>query len=410
MRPSVLVLTSTLPRFTDDPEPGFVLHLSKELTKYFDVTVLAPMGEGAELEEKLGDLRICRYRYAPFRAWETLAYPGGIMPRLRNEPWRWVQVPMLMLGLWFAIRRLQKKTPFDLLHAHWLIPQGLVALLARRRGSRSTLVCTSHGGDIHSLMDSPAKPLLSWVLGQADCLTTVSPLLLEEAETLVRGGLRHGATIPMGVDVQAFGNWAGTTGSTAPNTDVPRLLFVGRLAEKKGLRFLLDALAQPVLAGKKLVLSIAGDGPLRPELEAQTRALGLEYRVEFLGAVPYREVSELMSHSDIFVAPSVIASDGDCDGLPTVILESVAKGLAVITTPVGGIQQIIQDGITGRLVSPEDPVDLARAIEELLSSQELRSRLAAAALEKIALFDWQVIAARYADLFQQLLSKKPVVS
>ena len=105
-RKQVLVLTSTLPRFADDPEPGFVLHLSKALTKFFDVTVLAPMGECAEPEEQVGDLRICRYRYAPFRAWETLAYPGGIMPRLRSEPWRWIQVPMLMFGLWRAIWRM----------------------------------------------------------------------------------------------------------------------------------------------------------------------------------------------------------------------------------------------------------------------------------------------------------------
>jgi glycosyltransferase involved in cell wall biosynthesis len=406
-RPNLLVLTSTLPRFADDPEPGFVLNLSKALTADFDITVLAPMGEGAPIEETVDGLSIIRYRYAPFRSWETLAYPGGIMPRLRQQPWRWAQVPMLMLGLIAAVRRLHGQRQFDLIHAHWLVPQGLAVLCALPDARRPPMVVTSHGGDLHILGHSPAAGLIRWVLQRSSALTTVSPLLADEAKALLGHEPPNLAVIPMGVDVEKFSKKRMTTRSCSRQDGEVRLLFVGRLAEKKGVRFLLEALATRTLSQKPVRLQVAGDGPLRQDLEQQARYLKVDHRVEFLGGVPYRQVSELMTAADILVVPSVEAADGDSEGLPTVILEGMAAHLVVVTTPVGGIRQAIDDQCTGRLVPPADAAALAEVLAGLLESPAERQRLAANAFEAVQAYDWKQIAQRYAELLKAVLRGRP---
>jgi len=404
----LLVLTSTLPRFEGDPEPSFVLHLAQALSERFEVTLLAPMGPQARTWEKCQDVEIHRYRYAPFRRWETLAYPGGIMPRLRAEPWRWLQVPLLMAGLWRAIRRLQHTHRFDIIHCHWLIPQGLAAVLALNRRRRPPLVVTSHGGDIYTLMKWPTRHLLRWVLKRSTAVTVVSDRLLE----MVRGfaGKHAGKVtmIPMGVATESFNrqqrapDWAEQL-----NLQEPVVLFVGRLAEKKGLTYLLDALVQPTLRDKEFTLAIVGDGPLRADLEHQTQELELGDKVRFLGPLAYARLPRCFASADLVAAPSIHASDGDCEGLPTVILEAMASGTAVVSTPVGGITQVIRDGETGRLVPERDAESLAVALAELLNAPSRRKRLADHGLHAVQDFSWKRIGNRYAEVLSHAMDSPP---
>lgn len=400
----LLVLTSTLPRFEDDPEPGFVLHLSAALQAHFDVSILAPMGEGAEESAMLSGVPIKRYRYAPFRAWETLAYPGGIMPRLRKDCWRWVQVPMLLYGLLRAIRRAHQQEGYDLIHAHWLIPQGVAALAALPAGQRPPLVLTSHGGDLHTLAHSRVAFLLRWVLSRAQGLTTVSPALESLAKDLQASPIENAAVIPMGVDVEKFQDVTARVAKASSNDGLMRFLFVGRLAEKKGVRFLLDALTVAPLNGRQLEVQIAGDGPLLEGLKAQAERLNLLNKVRFLGAVPYREVAQLMAAADVVVVPSVEAADGDCDGLPTVMLEAMASRRLVIGTPVGGITQVLKDGVTGRLVPSQDSQALAQAMLDCIDQPDTREGMVSEAYRVVQDYDWKVIAARYAAVLNRALA------
>lgn len=382
-----------------------MLHLCAALGKYFDITLLAPMGDGARPQETLSGVHVERYRYAPFQAWETLAYPGGIMPRLRRQPWRWAQVPFLMLGQMRAVRRLHAECQFDLIHAHWLVPQGLAALMALTGRKRPPLVVTSHGGDLHTLAHSRLAFLLRWVLARSQGLTTVSPLLAENAKALQTEPMDNAAIIPMGVDVATFSGAARTASSANMDEQMLRLLFVGRLAEKKGLRYLLDALDRSPLSGQRVMLQIAGDGPLAGELRAQAEMLDLGAKVQFLGGVAYREVPGLMAAADMVVVPSVEAADGDCDGLPTVILEAMAARSLVVSTPVGGIRQVLDDGQTGRLVPPKDADALAGAISALIDDPQARQQMVANAFERVQGYDWSVIARRYADVLNLALQR-----
>ena len=128
--PRLLVLTSTLPRWQGDTEPAFVESLSLELARSFDVTVLAPHARGAASDEKRQHedrtIRIRRFRYF-IPGLESLAYEGGIMANLRRNPFRVLLVPFFLVAQLFAIARLHRRQHFDAVHAHWLIPPGLVA-------------------------------------------------------------------------------------------------------------------------------------------------------------------------------------------------------------------------------------------------------------------------------------------
>ena len=154
-RPRLLVLTSTYPRWRNETEPGFVHELSRRLTDQFDVRVVGPHAPGALRHENMDGVEIRRFRYAPVRL-QTLVNDGGIVTNLKRQPWKWLLVPSFILGLfWSTWREIRRWRP-DVVHAHWLIPQGLVMALLSALSSRTPpYVVTSHGADLFALRTWP---------------------------------------------------------------------------------------------------------------------------------------------------------------------------------------------------------------------------------------------------------------
>jgi glycosyltransferase involved in cell wall biosynthesis len=173
---------------------------------------------------------------------------------------------------------------------------------------------------------------------------------------------------------------AEATGSTAGGP----VLCVARLVAKKGIDTLLDAVA--LLAGDRpeLHVEIAGDGELRDELEARAVDLGIDGRVRFLGSVSSVEVQAAYARASMLVLPCRIDADGDRDGMPTVILEAMARALPVVSTDVIGISEMVVHGLTGMLVGPDDPEALARAIDRVWSNPALANELGANGRSSVA--------------------------
>lgn len=163
----------------------------------------------------------------------------------------------------------------------------------------------------------------------------------------------------------------------------PVILSIARLVEKKGLSDLI--LAADILRqrGRRFQVEIVGDGPLRRSLEVQVKRLGLHDQVRFLGPLPHERLSRIYQRVCLFALPCVVAADGDRDGIPNVLLEAMASGVPVVSTPVSGIPEVIRSETEGLLVSPNSPAGLADALDRLLDSAELRERLALAARAKI---------------------------
>ncbi len=163
--------------------------------------------------------------------------------------------------------------------------------------------------------------------------------------------------------------------------DPVRMVCVARAVEKKGLRRLLDALAllPPDLSWR---LDHYGGGDLLAELKAKAVALGLDGRSTWHGPQPHRVVLTALDGSDLFVLPAVVGGDGDRDGIPNALLEAQARGLAVVASRVGGIDEVVADGRTGRLVAPGDVEALQRALSEMIRSPSARQDLGTGALEQ----------------------------
>jgi glycosyltransferase involved in cell wall biosynthesis len=382
-RPPLLVLASTVPATAGDGTPGFVEDLARALGDRYDVTVLAPRVDPAPAERTFPGGRVVRFGYLP-RPWERLA-DGAILENLRARRWLWVQVPVLVLAETVAAwRELRRRQP-TCVHAHWLLPQGLVAVLV---AGRVPVVVTVHGADVYALTGRPLRALQSLVLRRAAWVVAVNADLRDRLVALDADPGRI-SVLPMGVDVDAVAR------SAAHRHAVPgRIAFVGRLVEKKGLQDLLAGLrAAPPDAPWSV--DVVGDGPWRDRLQEQ--AVGLPVR--FLGPLDHESALTVIADAEVVVVPSSASSSGDRDGLPVVLLEAMAAGKAVVATSVPGIEDVVRPGHDGLLVPPGDPAALASAVSDLLSDAELRARLGASAARTAGMHTVAATAASYATYF-----------
>lgn len=402
-RPVVLVLASTYPRWRDDPEPGFVHELCRRLTASFGVIALVPDAPGADPNGMFDGVEVIRYRYAPRRL-ETLVNNGGIATNLRRSRWKWLLVPGFLLSQYLAARRLLKHRRVDVIHAHWLLPQGLIARRLKQVADVPYLV-TSHGGDLFGLRGRALNALKRSVAAASSAMTVVSSAMREEA---VRVGLQPPriTVLPMGVDMRD---------RFVPDPTVQRgsdeLLFVGRLVPKKGLVHLLDAMPAVLAQRPGATLTIAGFGPEERALKAQSGRLGIAAHVSFLGAMAQSELPALYRRASLFVAPFIRDDSGNQEGLPVVLMEAIGCGCPVLVGEVAGIEDLLGDARADVCVKPGDSHALAAAIVARLGNPE-QARLRAIAIRKAAAdrIDWQNIADGYAQQLQQCIDAPRVVA
>lgn len=391
--PRLLVLSSTYPRWAGDPEPGFVHELCARLTATFEVHVVCPHAPGALSEGELDGVRVHRFRYAPSRL-ETLVQGGGILGNLRQRPWKWLLVPFFFIGLAIKTWRLNRRLRPACIHAHWIIPQGLVlAGLGLLRAGLPPFLLTSHGGDLFALRGWPFERLKRAVVRRAAVVTVVGGAMAAEA---VRLGVSPGRVrvASMGVDFE-------TRFTPGPPEGRRRgeILFVGRLVEKKGLAHLIEAMPAIVERQPDARLLVAGGGPEEAALRALADHTGVAGRVEFLGALPQAALPDLYRRASVFVAPFVVAADGDREGLGLVTVEAIACGCPVVVGDLPVLDDLFTAAEADLRVDPRRHDQLAGCIaaqlempaEACARALQLRDRLATR-------FGWEPIAHAYARL------------
>jgi glycosyltransferase involved in cell wall biosynthesis len=162
----------------------------------------------------------------------------------------------------------------------------------------------------------------------------------------------------------------------------PSIVAVGRLITKKGFADLVRACRLLLDRGKSFRCEIIGEGPLEQEFREQIAQLGLQSHVELLGPRPQHEIREHLAAGTVFVLPSVVEADGGMDNLPTVIMEAMAAGLPVVSTPIGGIPEMVLQNETGFLVPSGDVAALAGAIEKVINDRSLAQKLGRTGYER----------------------------
>jgi glycosyltransferase involved in cell wall biosynthesis len=398
--PKLLVLASTYPRWQGDHEPGFVHELCRRMQGRFDVTVLTSHADGACAEEVIDGVKVVRYRYAPALL-ETLVYGGGIAANLRRSAWKYALVPGFLLAQYVRARQLLRKERYHAIHAHWLIPQGLIArALGKHFGT--PFVVTSHGGDLYGLRGSRLRQWKRDVAKSSAAMSVVSSAMADEARAqgLEPPRLR---VLPMGVDLQH---------RFVPDESMARqsdeLLFVGRLVPKKGLRHLLDAMPTIVSQRPGVMLTIAGFGPDEQALRAQVDALGLSAHVRFLGAVPQHALPALYRRASLLVAPFVRDESGDQEGLPVVLMEAIGCGCPVVAGRVQGVEDLLGAYHAQLSVDARDASRLASAVTDLLNRPaEALAQARDLRASAMGFIDWEPIAQQYGDLIADGMRPDP---
>ncbi|MGD9502735.1 MAG: glycosyltransferase [Methyloceanibacter sp.] len=408
MKPKLLITTSTLPSDEHDPEPRFVLDLAFGLSRHFEVCVLAPRHQGASETAAFGDVEVRRYAYAP-RRWETLTYPGAILDRLRQRPARWGLAPLLLAGLYRHTRHLLASRKFACVHAHWLVPQAAVQSLFAPSRLRTPYIGVAHGADVYAMNGIAGAAMLRRAVSEASGIVAASrPLVATLRERFpAQMARRPTAVIGMGVDTQKFSPAArGKDANPFSGLRRPLILYVGRLSEKKGIAFLLRAMAVEPLKSLAASLAIIGSGPLDQSLKALCKEMSLGDRVHFYPACAHDSLAEYIAAADLLCVPSVTARDGNQEARPTVLVEAAACGVAAVASDVGGIGDWIDDGLNGRLVPPSDPAALSYALADLLRQPERMQQMGRVARQKALDQSWSAVADRYAEFTLDAIGRR----
>jgi glycosyltransferase involved in cell wall biosynthesis len=285
--------------------------------------------------------------------------------------------------------------PVTHLHAHFAHDPTMVAMFTHRL-TGIPYSFTAHAKDIY-LKTTPE--VLRAEAQQAQAVVTCTEYnrkYLADEVGLTPKGKVH--CIYHGLDLSQFKfQWP-----RVPQTGAPLILSVARLVEKKGLNDLLCAADLLRRRGRSFQIEIIGDGPLRQALKAQAEQLGLNGQLRLLGDVSHDSVCRAYQRASVFALPCIVAADGDRDGIPNVLAEAMASGLPVVATPVSGIPELIESEQQGLLVPPSNPLQLADALERLLTQPELCGRLARAARDKVeTCFSLEGASTRLLALFQR---------
>jgi phosphatidyl-myo-inositol dimannoside synthase len=403
----ILCVTSNYPRWAGDSTTPFVLHLAQDLQALgWQVDVLAPHAPGAARSETLGGVHVERFRYLwPARA-QTVCYQGGALINLRKNPLNKLKLPALVAAETLAIARRLRRGHYDLLHSHWILPQGFTGRIARAI-SPLPHVLTVHGGDIFGLRGK----LMGWfkrsALHGADAVT-VNSSVTRQAVVDTAGPLPRLETIPMGVSIAPANprqqDLARQLRAAHRRGTGPLLLFIGRIVEEKGVADLIHAVALLRETYPDVHAVIVGEGQERPAMQRLADQAGVAAHITFTGWVEPTDIPAYLRAADVFVGPSRAAPDGWVEAQGLTFLEAMANGTPVIATRCGGIMDIVLDGETGLLCDQQDREGIAAAVRRLLDEPQLGRRLTATATERVAQgFSRAASAENFARLFADLL-------
>lgn len=389
----ILVITSVYPLTPDGNHGAFIREVIVRLQSTgARFTVFAPAYEGSK-SYVLEDVKVHRFRYCP-KPFENLVRDGA-PTKIQRQPLYLLAAALYIILGTFQLFWLCVRSRPDLLHVNWPFPHGLMAWPASKLLG-IPMVFSFYGGELLLAKKFPfVANILRWLLPAAREITVISSFTHGLVRQLVAS--QPLTLIPYGLTIEA------KLAKVRQQSEVPRLLFVGRLDERKGVRYLLEALPL-ILAEQQVKLRIVGKGILEAELKAQCQKLRLDAVVDFLGFVTKEELAEEYATCDIFVLPAIVDSKGDTEGLGIVMIEALAHAKPVVATAVGGIPDVITPEVTGKLVPQKNPEALAKAIVDLIGDPEIAAAMGQKGLLDIQdRFNWNRIVPLWENVFNSAL-------
>ncbi|RKZ27900.1 hypothetical protein DRQ26_02250 [bacterium] len=392
----VLHIVTAFPRSDDEDSmtPWLISLLRGLEQRGVKNTVLAPSYKGLGNQTVFG-IDVRRYRYF-FRKYEDLTHDEATPVRLSRKPWYLLWVPFMLLAGRRAVKKLLKKENFDVVHIHWPIPMAFVGATAY--GKLPTIL-HFYTAETSMIRRFPIiKPFFRRYIRDADEVIALTSYGAEQARSVYDRSIKivpYGNKFPEKIPTIRF-----------PDEDRPRrILFTGRLVERKGVKYLIQAMPK-ILSRIDAELTVVGFGSILDDLKNLARDIGVGEKVHFTGLVPADEKERHYRDCDVFVLPACFDRHGDTEGQGVVLLEALSYGKPVIASAVGGIVDIVKDGHSGLLVPEKDPDALAEAIIRVLTDKELYIKLAKDGYEyAIQKFSPSVVEKAIVDVYEALLKK-----
>lgn len=391
----VLFVTSTFPRSETDDQVPWLLELALVLRDTgVDLEVLAPTYAGLESHEVHGIL-VHRYRYFTKKR-EVVTHEAGAMNNMVGR--RDLMLPAFSLvgaGM-AAAARLCRNGGYDAIHSHWPLPMGLPAQAgAWTAKSNPRLVATFHGAEValakRKVQYQPVLRRLTRNLDAAIANSTSTAATVRELTGV------EATVIPFGPPRGAVNLDRAPEEAEATEDDLPIVLAVGRMIERKGFPVLVRAAKR--LRGRARVV-IVGGGEYEPVVRREIERHEVGDVVRLAGRLSNEELSELYGRCAVFCLPAVVDSRGETEGLGVVLIEAMSHGKPVVASRLGGIVDAVENGQNGLLVPPDDPTTLADTLLRVAEDKELANHLGEAGRERAKkLFSWESIAERHLALY-----------
>lgn len=391
----VLFVTSTFPRSETDDQVPWLLELALVLRDTgVDLEVLTPTYAGLESHEVHGIL-VHRYRYFTKKR-EVVTHEAGAMNNMVGR--RDLMLPAFSLvgaGM-AAAARLCRNRGYDVIHSHWPLPMGLPAQAgAWTAKSNPRLVATFHGAEValakRKVHYQPVLRRLTRNLDAAIANSTSTAATVRELTGV------EATVIPFGPPRGAVNLDRAPEEAEATEDDLPIVLAVGRMIERKGFPVLVRAAKR--LRGRARVV-IVGGGEYEPVVHREIERHEVGDVVRLAGRLSNEELSELYGRCAVFCLPAVVDSRGETEGLGVVLIEAMSHGKPVVASRLGGIVDAVENGQNGLLVPPDDPTTLADTLLRVAEDKELANHLGEAGRERAKkLFSWESIAERHLALY-----------
>ena len=394
-KPTIVCVCSCYPRHNTDNAGIFLRFLNQNLSlKGYNIIVLAPHHDKIINNIKDRNISIVYFRYF-FRKFECLAYGAGVLPNIKRHPLNVLLIPFFLISQILSLFRICIQKKPDIIHAHWIIPQGLVAVIIGKF-FKIPVLATTHGVDAFSLQSRLLKWFKAFTLKNCAAWTANTETTAVNLDAK-KEFLNKLTIIPMGINTSVF---------TKNNKNVPHstqrenflILFVGRLIELKGVLLLIDAFKMLSEDDKnKSELWIIGEGDLRAEIEHQLHTHNLKERIKLLGEIENNSLPEYYKKADVLVVPSLIEGQG------VVILEAMASGTPVIASAVGGVVDVIKDGVNGILVQPGNSGELAKKLSFVIENKKDTEKLALNAFKTVnTRYEWRIIANYFSGIYDSI--------
>ncbi len=403
---NICILTHTFPKYPDDVTAAFMHPLVMGIKNAGDeVTVLTPFH--SELVPSSFPYPIISYKYIWPDRLHVLGYSQTLRQGAHLRLSSYLLIPFLVICGIITLLRLTKNKRYDLISAHWIIPNGIIAAVVSLIRNIPFTV-TLPGSDVYVAQKNAIFSFLTrWAAERAAIVCADSPQYLTELGFTGAQAKRR-EVIPYPVDLQTVHATRDTQSLRKKLGISPTgliLVSVGRLVEKKGIIYALRAVPAILRHFPNAQYVIVGDGDMRDLLEGETRKLNIATHVHFVGNIGRGEISRYYSLADVIVVPSIKDHEGNIDDRPVALIESMACGKPVIATRFPGNTLSIDQGKSGMLIPQKNPQAIERAVLQLFHSPALRRRLGKEAQKRVkAKFSHTTIGKHYHKLFFFLTS------